>query len=114
MSRHPRGDSVRLADILTATKLIATYIADGRAEFQTSSKTQDAVIRQLEVMGEAAGNVSEGLRKIHPEVPWKAMRGFASFSKHEYSRLELDRIWEAAVECGSISTAVSKIRVDLN
>jgi uncharacterized protein with HEPN domain len=112
MSRAPRGDPLRLADILTACKLIASYIEDGRPDFFSSRKTQDAVIRQLEVMGEAAGNVSEGLRKAHPEVPWKAMRGFASFSKHEYWRLELERIWAAAVECDAIAAAVSLIRTD--
>ncbi len=73
---------------------------------------QDAVIRQLEVMGEAAGSISERLRVSHPEVPWHAMRGFASFAKHEYWRVNLRLVWKAAQECSSIRVAVEKIRVD--
>jgi uncharacterized protein with HEPN domain len=103
---------MRLADILLGTKLIATYIEDGEQAFLESSKTQDAVIRQLEVIGEAAGSISQELRTSHPEVPWKSMRGFASFAKHEYWRLELRRIWNAAVECKLIGEAVASIRVD--
>ena len=112
MSRRPRGDVLRLADILTATKLIASYTSEGREKFLSSPIAQDAVIRRLEVMGEAAGHLSEEVRVAHPEVPWQAMRGFTSFSKHEYWRLELELIWGAAVECIAISTAVSKIRLD--
>jgi uncharacterized protein with HEPN domain len=74
--------------------------------------TQDAVIRQLEIMGEAAGSLSGGLRSSHPEVPWQAMRGFASFAKHEYWRVNLRLIWRAARECESIRLAVEKIQVE--
>lgn len=110
MSRQPRGDALRLADILTATCLIASYIAGGEKEFLESGKTRDAVIRQLEVIGEAAGNVSPPIRDSHPEVPWRAMRGFASFSKHEYWRLDIRRVWAAAVACERIGEAVAAIR----
>jgi uncharacterized protein with HEPN domain len=110
MSRNPRGDALRLADILTATRTIATYISGGEEEFLSSSKTRDAVIRQLEVIGEAAGNVSTAVRGEHPEVPWRSMRGFASFSKHEYWRLDLRRVWAAAVECEQVGAAVAEIR----
>jgi uncharacterized protein with HEPN domain len=82
------------------------------AQFIESTMAQDAVIRQLEVMGEAAGSVSERLRTSHPEVPWRAMRGFASFAKHEYGRVNLRLLWKAAQECAAIRAAVEKIRVD--
>lgn len=74
--------------------------------------TQDAVIRQLEVMGEAAGSISEELRVAHPEVPWRAMRGFASFAKHEYWRVNLRLVWKAAQQCTPIRLTVEKIQPD--
>jgi uncharacterized protein with HEPN domain len=112
MTHHPRDDALRLADILAATHLIAEYIVEGEAAFLDSTKTQDAVIRQLEIIGEAAGNVSSKLRDDHPEVPWKGMRGFASFSKHEYRKVQMRRVWNAAVECRSIGAAIAQIRTD--
>jgi len=110
MSRHAREDTLRLADIASATRSIASYIADGEQKFFESRMIQDAVIRQLEVIGEAAGNVSPHIRSGHPEVPWRSMRGFASFSKHEYWRVDVRRVWNAAVECATIGTAVAQIR----
>jgi uncharacterized protein with HEPN domain len=112
MRRQPRSDRLRLADIVAATRLIAVYIADGKDKFRVSTLVQDAVIRQLEVIGEAAGHVSPPLRVAHPEVPWRGMRGFASLAKHESWRLEPERLWNAAVECSSIGTLVSEIRAD--
>jgi uncharacterized protein with HEPN domain len=70
------------------------------------------MVRQLEVIGEASGNVSPRPRSEHPEVPWKGMRGFASFAKHGYWRLEPRRLWSAVVECESTGTLAAKIPVD--
>lgn len=112
MTRHSRGDALRLADILAATRLIASYITDGEAEFLSSSKTRDAVIRQLEVIGEAAGHVSNSIKDAHPKVPWRSMRGFASLAKLEYWRLDVRRLWRAALECEKIGEAVAEIRAD--
>ncbi|HUZ79097.1 MAG TPA: HepT-like ribonuclease domain-containing protein [Thermoplasmata archaeon] len=112
MTRHPRDDALRLSDIVAATRLIASYIVGGEEKFLGSTMAQDAVIRELEVIGEAAGNVSSRVQGSHPEVPWRAMRGFASFSKHEYWRVEPRRVWNAAVECESIGTAIARIRTD--
>lgn len=101
---------MRLADIAAATRLISSYITGGEETFLGSTMAQDAVVRQLEVIGEAAGNVSSSLRAAHPEVPWKAMRGFASFAKHEYWRVDLRRLWNAARECDALGTMVAEIR----
>lgn len=112
MNRRTRGDALRLADIVAATHRIKSYISDGEAEFLASEKTQDAVIRQLEIIGEAAGHVSERVRTEHPEIPWRGMRGFASFAKHEYWRMEIARLWNAAVSCEKIGLAARQIRAD--
>jgi uncharacterized protein with HEPN domain len=111
LSRQPRGDVVRLGDIAAAARRIGEYTEGGIQPFLESTMVQDAVIRQLEVIGEAAGNVSGELRKSHPEVPWRALRGFASFAKHEYWRVDLKLVWKAAQGCRSIRVAVDRIRV---
>lgn len=112
MSSHARDDRVRLADIVQAARTIEEYTSEGESKFLASKLIQDAVIRQLEVIGEAAGNVSGVLRLKHPEVPWRAMRGFASFAKHEYWRVSTRLVWQAAVECKTIRLAVGRIRTD--
>ena len=101
---------MRLADIAASARLIGMYVQGGVQPFLESTMAQEAVIRQLELMGEAAGNVSEELRKSHPEVPWRAMRGFSSFAKHEYWRLDLKLVWKAAQDAESIRVAVDRIR----
>lgn len=112
MKGRSREDEIRLADITGATRRIAAYIAGGHDQFLQSTMAQDAVIRQLEVMGEAAGSLSEALRTDHTEVPWRAMRGFASFAKHEYWRVNIELVWRAALACDAIRLSLEKIRVD--
>ena len=107
-----RGDVPRLTDILTAMAKVRTFTHDGRDAFLASGVIQDAVIRNLEVMGEAAGNVSASLRSKHPEVPWSKMRGLASFARHEYWRIDLQRLWAAVEVIPTLEQAVSRIRAD--
>ncbi len=78
-----RGDALRLSDILRSIGRIEEVLEEGFEPFSKSWLSQSAVVRELEVIGEAAGAVSLTLRKRHPEVAWSQMRGFSSFSKHE-------------------------------
>ena len=110
MTPGGRSDAIRLADVLTAIELISSYTSEGRDQFLRSSMQQDAVIRQLEIMGETAGHVSEPIRKRHPDVPWKQMRGFASFSKHEYWKVDPARVWNVVEVCLSLRTRIAAIR----
>jgi uncharacterized protein with HEPN domain len=63
-------------------------------EFFSSRLLQDGVIRQLEVMGEAARNLSEDLRNKHPEIPWRQMVGLRNRMIHAYFNVDLQIIWE--------------------
>ncbi|MCI4322864.1 MAG: DUF86 domain-containing protein [Thermoplasmata archaeon] len=104
-----RGDAVRLAEMQAALRAIMRFTEGGRAEFVTSELIQAAVIRKLEVVGEAAGRVSDGLRKDNSDVKWTKLRGFASFSKHEYWRVDLDLLWKAVEEIPSLDRMISRI-----
>jgi uncharacterized protein with HEPN domain len=98
--------------MLTAMRRIVVFTREGREAFASSPVTQDAVVRNMEVIGEAAGKVSVEVREEHPEVPWSKMRGFASFAKHEYWRVEVSRVWAAVEQMPGLESQIAAIRVD--
>ncbi len=92
-------DDAYLLDILTAARRILLY-ADGLSweRFRDESLMQDAILRNLLVVGEAAQRISEGLKDQHPEVPWRPMAGMRNWIVHEYFRLDMERIWQTVRE----------------
>jgi len=69
-----KDDTVFLRHILDAIDLIGEYLKDkGYEEFKNNRMIQDAVIRELEIIGEAAKNISEEFRNKHSEIPWRQM-----------------------------------------
>ena len=75
---------------------IALRYAEGlnREEFFRGKMCQDAVIRQLIVLGEAAKGVSASLQTAHPEIPWRSLAGFRDVLIHQYGGIDLGRVWE--------------------
>jgi uncharacterized protein with HEPN domain len=55
--------------------------------------TQDAVIRNFEIIGEAAKRVPEAYRRRYPEIPWRLMAGFRDVLIHAYEGIDLNRVW---------------------
>ncbi len=106
-----RGDALRIADVQEAVRLLLDIRAGGRDRFRKDPIVKDAVIRRLEVLGEAAGHVSDAVRTRYPEIPWRKMRGFASFAKHEYWRLDPDKIWAALETMPRLEKALAQVRV---
>lgn len=107
-----RGDVRRLADIQVAIRKIIEANAGGRPAFDASFVIQDATVRNLEIMGEAAGKISEGVRTRHPEIPWRRMRGFASFAKHEYWKVDTATLWAAIEQMSSLESKIAAVRAD--
>jgi uncharacterized protein with HEPN domain len=75
-----KSDEIYLRHIVDATRKIEAYVSVGRDTFMAESHWQDAVVRQLEIIGEATKHISLELRGRHPEVPWHALPGYAIFS----------------------------------
>ncbi len=74
----------RLRDILQAAQLIARYVGITTEEaFRTNTEKQDAVIRRLEIIGEATAHLSEETRRTVPGLPFRKMRGMRNIVAHD-------------------------------
>ena len=84
-----------LDDILEAIHQIRTYLADQDEEaFTKDRKTQDAIIRNLEIIGEAAGKLPEQMQKDEPEIDWRKITGLCNILIHEYFGINLPIVWD--------------------
>ncbi len=96
-----RGRSVRLyvVDMLRAIEKIE-HFTEGfdLASFSGSELVVDAVLRNLEVLGEAARNVPEEVRKAHPEIPWGRIVGLRNIVAHAYFGVDLENVWKIVRE----------------
>lgn len=93
MTKDPR---VYLAHILERSSRIEGYVCDGHAAFMGDPRTQDAVIRNFEVIGEAAKRVPPEYRAEHPSIPWQLMAGSRDVLIHGYEGVDPGRVWIAA------------------
>lgn len=89
-----KDDRVFLLHILEAKARIDSYVEGGKADFMARSIVQDAVIRNLEIIGEASKRVSEELRAKHQEVPWARMAGMRDVLAHGYMAVDLEIVWD--------------------
>ena len=89
-----RDDRAFIEDMLARVDLVADFTQPGRDAFMEDRMRQEAVIRGLEVIGEASRNISQGLRDAHPEIPWRQIAAFRNFVIHVYWDIKLERIWE--------------------
>ncbi len=95
MEADQRG---RLQDILTAARLIASYVqVVMEADFRTNTQKQDAIIRRPEIIGEATVHLSDETRRAIPELPFRKMRGMRNIVAHDYANVDLKIVWEVAV-----------------
>ena len=82
------------------------------ANLQTLEETdylQDAVVRCLEVIGEATKRLSQDFRGRHPEVPWRAMAGMRDLLIYAYDRVDLEEVWEAYRQFPGLREQISEL-----
>jgi uncharacterized protein with HEPN domain len=91
-----RSDRERLLDILEAIERIEVQAARGLSTFAGEELAQTAVIRWIEVIGEAARGLTEELRQAHPEVPWRQMVAMRNVLIHGYFDIDVDLVWSVA------------------
>ena len=92
-----RDDALYLGDIPDAIDRILTYTAAGREAFFTDPMVQDAVVRNIEIIGEAARAITEATCAAHSEIPWRKIVGTRDRVIHGYFRVDLDIVWEIVV-----------------
>lgn len=89
-----RDDRAFIEDMLARIALIQDFTSGGSDAFMQSRMMQEAVLRGLEVIGEASRNISEALRDSYPDVPWRQIAALRNFVIHVYWDVKLERIWE--------------------
>ena len=85
MEAEQRG---RLEDILKAGRLIVSYVGGSTLEqFSSDSMKQDAVVRRIEIIGEATWHLSDETRAAVPALPFRQMRGMRNIVAHDYANV---------------------------
>lgn len=108
-----RPDRILLEDMHDACGRIARYVAGYTGErFLADEKTTDAVVRNLEIMGEAANRVSPALRERHPVIEWRKIIGLRHRIVHDYFGVDLEVVWEICTR--DVPVFAEQIEVILN
>lgn len=89
-----KHDALYLEHILERIRMTEMFTADGYDTFIQSLLIQEAVIRNFEVMGEAARRISEQTRLQYPSVPWRKITGLRNVLIHDYDSIDLNQVWK--------------------
>jgi len=89
------SDLTYLGDIFDAIQRVEGYTADvKKAEFFENPMMQDAVMLQIEIVGEAANSISDEFQEKHDDLPWVQMRALRNRTVHDYRGINLNIIWD--------------------
>ena len=88
-------ERAHLRDMLVAARLAIGYVAGiTRDDFEEDVQRQDAVIRRIEIIGEAAHRLTDPTRQALSDLPWREMIGMRNVMAHRYDEIDLDVVWE--------------------
>ncbi|PJF25791.1 MAG: DUF86 domain-containing protein [Phototrophicales bacterium] len=87
-----------LVEILERIARIQDYTQDGEAAFLADLRTQDAVLRNFEVIGEIVKRLDKGFVEQNPQIAWRSMAAFRDVIIHDYEDIRLDVIWQTIVQ----------------
>lgn len=89
-----RNPQLLLEDMLLSMEKISTYIGTmDKDAFLKDALTVDAVVRNLEIIGEAASRIPDDFKGTHPEIPWRKVVGLRNRVVHEYFGVDLEIVW---------------------
>ena len=88
-----------LSDMQAAARVALRYLGAGsRRDLDENQMLADAVVRQLEILGEAASHVGVATRETNPAVPWRGLTGMRNVLIHAYHRVDMDEVWRTVTE----------------
>lgn len=88
-----KDNKIYLRHIKECIENIESYTPNGEDDFFSSKLIQDAVIRNLEIIGEATKRISKDFREQHPHVPWREMAGLRDVLIHDYFGVDNGIVW---------------------
>ena len=92
-----KNPKIFIEDILESITEVENHIKDiSGDEFLNDIKTQDAVIRRIEIMGEAVKNLPESFKENYPKIEWREIAGMRNKLIHEYFGVIMERVWDTA------------------
>lgn len=86
-----------LVHIKECIEKIEEYTGQGESVFSADSKTQDAVVRNFEIIGEAVKRLSDETRQLAPNIPWRQFAGFRDVLIHQYDGVDMAEVWMTVV-----------------
>ena len=97
--RHEKNDAAYLQDMVNAGEAVERYVTGkSRTDYDRDEILQDALMRRIEIFGEAARRLSSALLANHPEIPWRKIMGTRHVLAHDYDEIDLDIVWRIATE----------------
>lgn len=100
--------------ILDCIGRIQEYTVEGKKAFDANRMVQDAVVRNIEIIGEAVKNLSEDAKAGHPEIPWKQIARMRDKVIHHYFGLDLELVWGVVEQhIQPLKASVEKIRAKI-
>ncbi len=108
--------SVYLEDILECIQKIKEYTHDATMDnFEEDSEKQDAVVRRLEIIGEAVKNIPDESKNRYTEIPWRQIAGMRDILIHEYAGVIWERVWKVVRDdLPSLQEKVERMKRDIH
>ena len=103
-----------IEDIINSIKNIEEFSKGlNREKFSKDNLRQSAIIRQLEIIGEAVKNIPSSFREKYPKIAWNDIAGFRDILSHAYFGVSLERVWNIIEnDLLNLKEEISKIKVD--
>jgi uncharacterized protein with HEPN domain len=89
-----RTDRLLLGDMLDAILEVLTTTPPTRAEFDANKLVRSHIVRNIQIIGEAAWRLPQSLKDAYPAVPWRAIAGMRHAIVHDYFEIDWDAVWE--------------------